>query len=229
MKRKPDALEIIIGLTIVTALALLFFSRNQSSSLGVVIIDLDEISRRLGRDVIMNQAVQRRQETLQKELQQVRTMLQETFNDKQQEYVDTHTEAQVNELRELKRQLDATIAQRNLQANQTLAAFGLQLNREFRDEVTPVARRVAVNQGAKIVVLDSPSVLLIADPSVDITEQVLVELEGRTSKLDGDHPAAQAAEPADNDQPNPLEPASPVVGTPEFNLPAVDDPKTTGP
>jgi len=229
MKRKPDALEIIIGLTIVTALALLFFSRNQSSSLGVAIIDLDEIGRRLGRDVIMNQAVQHRQATLQAELQQVGTMLQETFKAKRQECVDTPTEAQANELLELKRQLDAAIAQRKLQAHQTLEAFRLQLNREFLDEVTPVASRVAVNHGAKIIVLDRPSVLLIADPSVDITEQVLVELEGRTSKLDGDHPAAPAAEPADGDQRDPLELSPLELETSEFDLPAVDDPATRRP
>ena len=229
MKRKPDVLEIIIGITIVTALALLYFSRNQSSSQGVAIIDLDEIGRRLGRDEIMNQAVQRRQATLQAELQQVATMLQETFAARRQEYVDTLTEEQAKELLELKQQLDATIAQRKLQASQTLQAFRLQLNREFRNEVTPVARRIAVNQGAKIIVLDRPSVLLTADPSVDITEQVLVELEGRTSKLDGDHSAPPAAQPADSDQLDPLELSPPEVETSEFDLPGVDNPPTGGP
>jgi Skp family chaperone for outer membrane proteins len=214
MKRLPDTLEIIVVVTIVLVLVILFFFRGQSSSIGVATINIDQLHRRLGRDVIMNQALQRRQAALQSELQQVLGMLQQTLTAKQQEFGEAPTQEQAGELLALKRQLDAAIEQRKLQARQALDAFRLQLIREFRDEVVPVARRVAAGKGARLVLVDNPDFLLSADPSMDITEHVLAELAEHTRKPGRNQPAHQTREPSDTDTQELELPGTTVVPVP---------------
>jgi Skp family chaperone for outer membrane proteins len=61
------------------------------------------------------------------------------------------------------------------QAQQDLQKHRAELVAQFRDEIRPIARRVAQSRGLSVIVTKNDSVLYDFAPSADITEAVLAD------------------------------------------------------
>lgn len=143
---------------------------------GVALIDLEDAAKRLGRDVAITEELQSAGAVLGDQLAAAQKEFQEEFERQKQTVGDKPTPADTEKLTELGRNLNVQFQQKQQQAQQELAAKRLALVNRFREEVKPVAMKIAAARGLDVVLVKSDVVVLGNEPGVDITDEVVGEL-----------------------------------------------------
>jgi Skp family chaperone for outer membrane proteins len=154
---------------------------NQSASTSVpqgavAVIDLDAIASRLGSDKQIVDSIAQRQTSLSQQL----VDLAKSYNQQIEEKKKTLTEAPAE-------QADVTVASWQKQANANLNKVKQQaeadlkkhqatLIAQFREQIKPVARRVAQKRGLSVIVTKNDNVLYDVAPGADINEEVIADL-----------------------------------------------------
>ena len=154
---------------------------NQSASTSVpqgavAVIDLDAIASRLGSDKQIVDSIAQRQTSLSQQL----VDLAKSYNQQIEEKKKTLTEAPAE-------QADVTVASWQKQANANLNKVKQQaeadlkkhqatLIAQFREQIKPVARRVAQKRGLSVIVTKNDNVLYDVAPGADITDEVIADL-----------------------------------------------------
>jgi len=143
---------------------------------GVAFVDLEAAAKRLGRDTVITQelkdagsALGEQLSTTQKEYQAELERLRQTLGTKP-------SEADNLKLAELSRNLSLQFQQKQQQAQQELGNKRIALVNRFREEVKPIALKIASGKGLGAVLVKSDIVVLGSDPSLDITDDVVAEL-----------------------------------------------------
>ncbi len=157
---------------------------------GTAVLDLDAAAKRLGRDT-----------AILAELKEVEAPLREQLANSQkdfQEQIDTlktslgakPSEAGNQKLAELIRTLSQQFQQKQQQAQQELNTKRTALISRFREELKPVALKIATGKGLGIVQLKNDFAILANDPSLDITDEVVAELSSNASAASKPAPVA---------------------------------------
>lgn len=163
---------------------------------GPLVVDLVAVAKALGRDEVMEQQLQRAQDSLAAQLQAVGVDLQAQLKQHEAQLKEAGEKDAEDRLQALTREANRKLQQTQLAANQQAQAYRNQLIRSFQDEVRGVAREIAQGQGARVVV-SAEAGLLWFDPQVDITDEVIAALRARSQ-------AASKRPPSD---PGPADPA----------------------
>ena len=142
----------------------------------VAILDLDAVAKRLGRDVAIADQIKAEGETLASQLAKTKTELQSQLDSSAQALGDKPSDADKQKLVELGQSLNARLQSKQQEARQELSQKQLSLIQQFREEVKPIAQKIAAGKGMNTVLLRSDIVVLSADPSVDITDAVVAEM-----------------------------------------------------
>lgn len=143
---------------------------------GVAVIDLDAAAKRLGRDAAIVQELKDAGGTLGEQLTQTRKEFQEEFEKSKSALGSKPTEADTQKLAELERSLNAQLQQKQQQAQQEIAAKRVALVNRFREEVKPLAMKIASAKGLGVVLVKGDLTVLTNDPDLDITDAVVAEL-----------------------------------------------------
>jgi Skp family chaperone for outer membrane proteins len=152
-------------------------AQTSSTSNGTIaILDLDAVAKRLGRDVAIADQLKAENDTLVTQLGKTKDELQSQLDSSAQAIGDKPTDADKQKLVELGQSLNARLQAKQQEARQELSQKQLTLIRQFREEVKPVAQKIAAGKGMNTVLLRSDIVVLSADPSVDITDAVVAEM-----------------------------------------------------
>lgn len=188
-----------------------------SQAAAVAVVDLDQIAKRLGRDLDMNRSIEQASTSLNEQLQSIRDKLQSQYDEKLRATATSDDEAvrpastgaagpESDQPAALKRQLQQQLNQYELQAREKLAQHRAAVIERFRREVRPVAERVASARGAGIVVTKNDTVVFAVVPEADITEDVVKEMQRAASAPSGG--STSASEPASADDSSRSAPAS---------------------
>lgn len=176
MKRKLDLFEIVLGVLFLGGLAYLFLFSGKSSGAGVAVVDLDRVTTEIGRDVTITQALQQQKANLSSQLNNLQTSLQEALATKKKEFGESPTEEQLKALQDLEKENNSKVSQAEMQSQQSLSQLQQQLLNDLRDEVRPIAAEVARKRGALLVLIPNPAIVLSADNSIEITDDVIGKL-----------------------------------------------------
>lgn len=142
---------------------------------GVAVIDLDDVAKRLGRDVsisselkgagdLLSTKLGETQKGYQSELEKSRAALPETLSDEDNQ-----------KLLQLSQSLNQQFQSKQREAQEELNATRLALVNRFKEEVKPVAKKIALSRGLEVVILKS-ELILTALETVDITDEVVVTM-----------------------------------------------------
>ncbi len=165
---------------------------------GVAVIDLDEIARRLGRDLTLVKAIRDEQAAVNEEFRNLQSTLQQTYQRKKRELEagpgagQPNPDAPRQQLAELERQLNLQLNQAARNAQSEIKTREQRLIQQFRDDVKPVAREVAAARGLGVVVTKNESVLLDFDDAHDITADVAAKMRAAQQSA-ASKPAASVA------------------------------------
>jgi Skp family chaperone for outer membrane proteins len=170
---------------------------------GVALVDLTSVAKALGRDTQIAGEVQRNNQVMVADVLKNQKDLQAAFESEKAKLGANPTDEQKKALEkraaELNNQLRTTASQADLRARE----FQARLVTNFREEVRPVALKIAQARNAHIVMIVNDN-LLAADTSVDITNDVIAALRASGSALGATNMPAPAPAPA------PAAPAAPA-------------------
>lgn len=224
---------------LVSILALSGCQKMGSTAPNVAVIDLDRVATAMGWLDDMTRNLQNADAELRAQLDQILRNSLKAIEDAKKQVSDeaklTPDQIKmlntVKDLRELeslpltpkqRETLAGTLQQANAAWQQALNSYQqliqgrrAQLIMGYREKVRPIARRVATNRGMSVVFTFSDNLLYYDPKAVDITNEVIDELqksgEGRTPGVvaPAPRPAAPAAAPAPATPTTPAAPAAP--------------------
>jgi Skp family chaperone for outer membrane proteins len=142
---------------------------------GVAVVDLDDVAKRLGRDSAIVQELKDAGGPLNAQLTAAQKEYQTQFDRSKDSIGTKPSDADAQKLAELARNLSLQLQQKEREAQQALNDKRTALVVRFREEVRPVALKIAASKGLGVVILKSEAVLGTA-PGLDITDEVVSEL-----------------------------------------------------
>ena len=156
---------------------------------GAAIIDLEAAAKRLGRDVAILAELKEVGAPLRDQLTASQKDYQEQIDHLKTSLGTKPSEADKQKLAELARTLNQQFQQKQQQAQQELNAKRAELISRFREEVKPVALKIATSKGLGIVQIRNDLTILANDPGLDITDEVVAELSRTTSAFSSPAPS----------------------------------------
>ncbi len=151
-------------------------SPKENTTGRMAVIDLDRIAGALGRDDLMTQRLQEAVQQRQQNVTMVRDTLRAQLQQETARLGRNPTEAQKARLNQLTVAADTRMREVLARADQEGNELRTRLILEFREEVEPVARRVATRRGLSIVMVKQDHMLYI-NPEIDITDTVIDEIQ----------------------------------------------------
>jgi Skp family chaperone for outer membrane proteins len=143
---------------------------------GVALLDLDAAAKRLGRDVAIVQELKDAGDPLGNQLAAAQKQYQADFEKFKESIGNKPSDADSQKLAELGNKLNLQLQQKQQQAQQELNAKRVALVNRFREEIKPVALKIASGKGLGAVLLKSDVVVLCEESGLDITDEVVAEL-----------------------------------------------------
>jgi Skp family chaperone for outer membrane proteins len=142
---------------------------------AVAIIDLDEIARRIGSEQQIVSAIAQRQSALSRQLVDLAKSYSAQIEEQKKKLAP---EAENNQVRlaSWEQQATANLNQVKQRAEADLRSTRDQLVTQFRDQIKPVARRIARERGLSVIVTKNDSVVFDYTATADITDAVVDEL-----------------------------------------------------
>ena len=143
---------------------------------GAAVIDLDAVAKRLGRDVAILAELKEAGAPLRDQLAASQKDYQEQIDRLKTSLGAKPSEADKQKLTDLARSLNQQFQQKQQQAQQDMSTKKAALISRFREEVKPVALKIATGKGLGIVQLKNDLTILASEPALDITDEVVAEL-----------------------------------------------------
>lgn len=164
---------------------------NQSASTSapqgaVAVIDLDAIASRLGSDKQIVDSIAQRQTSLSQQLVDLAKSYTQQIEEKKKTLTEAPAEQADVTVASWQKQANANLNKVKQQAEADLKKHQAQLIAQFREQIKPVARRVAQKRGLSVIVTRNDNVLYDVAPGADITDEVIADLIAAS-------PAASAA------------------------------------
>lgn len=150
------------------------------------VIDLDGVARGLGRDVVLREQLSSASKRLHGKLSDLASNLRERLEEEKGKLGEQPSEAAQEAFRKAAGEARAELQRQEALARQQTQRYQLRLVKQFREEVLPVARRIAQARGARVVIIKSS--VLWYDPSTDITPYVVEAM--RTAHTDPQPPSS---------------------------------------
>jgi Skp family chaperone for outer membrane proteins len=148
---------------------------------GAAIIDLDAAAKRLGREAAILAELKEAGAQLKDQLTASQKDYQEQIDHLKTSLGTKPSEADKQKLAELARSLNQQFQQKQQQAQQELNTKRGALIGRFREEIKPVALKIATSKGLGIVQIRNDITILANDPGLDITDEVVAEVSRTTS------------------------------------------------
>ncbi len=143
---------------------------------GVALVDLDDVAKRLGRDVVIVQELKDASGPLKDQLAAAQKDLQTQFDRTKDAIGSKPSDTESQKLADLGNNLNLQLQQKQQQAQQELNTKRAALVTRFREELKPVALKIASSKGLGVVLVKSDMVVLGSQPGLDITDEVVAEL-----------------------------------------------------
>jgi len=160
-----------------------------------VVVDVVAVAKALGRDDVFREQMQQVNQRLNEQLQEIQKNLQEQVNAKKAEFGEEPTEEQTQQLQQLAAAANQRLAQARFVAQQRQTQVSGALGNQFRDEIKPIAEKIAGEMGASIAVMNTNN-LLWYDTESDITGKVIDQLRAKQTQTQTQNTEEQATEPA---------------------------------
>ncbi len=200
--KNPLPLRISGALAALSLFALASAANAQQG--GVAVLDIDKVAQTMGVEDNVKNALAEIETNLNAQLRTIQTELQARFDNVRSQVGPQPTQDQAQQLAQINGQLTQQLTQSRTQAQSQLNAKQFELVTQFRDEVKPVALKIAESKGLSVVITPDQSLFAFSE-SVDITEAVTAEMK----KIMPDQKPA-AAKPADDAAAPAADPAAPA-------------------
>jgi Skp family chaperone for outer membrane proteins len=152
---------------------------------SVAVVDVDAVAKQLGVDAAVERQIKDAETSLNSQLGALQASLRKQYEDKSKELLAPqdnlalpHADpmAAKQQLAEFEKRLNQQLLQAQQTARNNFSVYRSNLLQSFRNEVAPVAKKIAKEHGCGVVLTKNEAVLLAFDESHDITSAVVEEL-----------------------------------------------------
>ncbi len=176
---------------------------------AVVILNVSEVARATGEDAIIRQRAEAGQQEVILQLQQLAQELEANLAAEEEKAGIAPSEADARRLLQLEQDARQQVGQAQQQAQAQVQQLQADLVMEFRDALLPIARRLAEERGASLVLTQDGNVFWAAD-GVDITADVIAAWQAQPGAAEEAAAEPAAAVPAEV-EPQAAESAEPAA------------------
>ncbi len=163
-----------------------------AQTVGVAVIDLDQVARELGSDKQIGAAIKQRQDALNKKLVGLANSYVEQLN-QHREQAENKPEVSAVSLAQYEQKANQNLGAAKRQAQVNLTQHRKQLVAQFRQAVRPAARAVANERGLGVILTKQEGMMFDCSRECDITAAVVMRLKQSAST----QPPEVATTPAD--------------------------------
>lgn len=142
----------------------------------VAVVDLDKIATAIGRDKVINTRVQEFAKEQEKKLTQLRDELRAQLAEEKKKLGDSPNDQDRKKLSRLAENSEIRLRQQIAKVEKVADKLQIKLVLDFKQEVTPYARRVATARCMGIVMIKQNDLMFINSVS-DITDAVIDDLQ----------------------------------------------------
>lgn len=219
---KNHIITAIIGLSLfLTACDMGKKQENSSTPASpVAILDIDLVAEKTGHKQKINETLQKLRNDLETELKGMQAQLRTKLEDSKGKLGDKPTSEQQQELAQMLGK-----AQQEFQTLQKMASTSFkkqqtELVKELRNKIQPIAMDIAKSRGIKIVLLRSDALILAHDSSIDITNEVVNEVNRTAPAAPAMETAAPVTDMAPATEAMPVTDVTPTIDMPVISAPA---------
>ncbi len=186
---------------------------DAASGGGVGVIDLGVIISSLGRDQAMDQRLQEIMQALDQQLEQTKQKFQAELQAQEQQLGPDASAEQRQAFQRLVQQTSSRFQMQMQRAQEISQSAQSMMMEQVRHEVQPIAQRIARAKGLRVVLLQTPMVLL-AEPEADLTQDVIAAMQA--SGIGASQPPLPPLPPLEGsvDQPGQAGQPTPMAPTP---------------
>lgn len=152
---------------------------NFQSSPDSVILDLDAIAKATGQAETIKQQIEIANKELNTQLTTISNQLNEQLLEEKNKMGKKPSKTDKQNLEKLTIQANQKMQQAKAIATQKSQQYRAALILQLRDNVKPIAEKIASKRGAKIV-LTSNNTMVWFDPEIDITDEVIAEIRANS-------------------------------------------------
>lgn len=196
----------IFAAVLTSCCACLAISWAMQPRTGVAVVDLDEVSRLLGRQSVMQQSLQTKTEEAQQKLTAIEQNAVTQLEEARRALGSTPTKEQAQKFQKLQQSASLQFNQIKQKAEQEVSGHRQQLVAQFREQARPIVSKIAKDRGFSTVMTRNEMFLFSYEQTVDITADVAkamaalpapqVAAPAAAARAPSENPAAQAAAPA---------------------------------
>jgi len=139
---------------------------------GVAIVDLDEVSKQLGRRTTMQQSLQEKTQQTQQKLAAIEQNAVSQLEEARRALGKTPTPEQAQKWQKMQQSASLQLNQLKQKAEQELSGHRQQLVAQFREQARPIAARIAKEHGFSTVMTRNDTFVFSYEQTVDITDEV---------------------------------------------------------
>lgn len=201
----------ILAAVLTSCCACLAITWATQPRVGVAVVDLDEVSKRLGRQTEMQQSLQERTELTKQKLTAIEQNAVAQLQEARRSLGGSPTAEQAQQFQKMQQSASLQLNQLKQKAEQEVSGHRQQLISQFREQARPIVARVAKEHGFATVITRNDMFLFSYEQAVDITDEVARLMTAATPAA---APAATKSAwpaPAKESVKEPAAPAKPVV------------------
>jgi len=162
----------IAAAVLTSCCACLAISWSTQPRAGVAVVDLDEVSRLLGRRDIMQQSLQEKAEQTQQKLTAIEQNAVGQLEEARRALGTAPTQEQAQKFQKMKQSANLQFNQIKQKAEQEISGHRQQLVAQFRDQARPIVEKIARDHGFSAVMTRNETFLFSYEQTVDITSEV---------------------------------------------------------
>jgi len=143
-----------------------------------VILDLDAIANATGHAATIKQQIEKANKDLNSQLKTISSKLNEQFADEKKKISKKPTVTDKRNMDQLALQANQKMQQAKALASQKSQQYQAALIQQLRQNVQPIAEKIARAQGANIVLTSNNSMIWF-NPVIDITDEIIAEMRAQ--------------------------------------------------
>jgi len=184
----------VLAAVITSCCVCLTISWATQPRIGVAVIDLDEVSKQLGRQATMQQSLQEKAQVAQKALAAIEQDAVTQLQEARRTLGDSPTKEQAQKFQKMQQSATLQFNQLKQKAEQEVSGHRQQLVSQFREQARPVVARVAKEHGFSTVITRNDMFLFSYEQTVDITSEVVQAMLKDSSSTSTAAPAPKSAQ-----------------------------------
>lgn len=149
---------------------------------GVAVVDLDVLAKELGKQDEIDRLLKHKRLEYSQHLATLQAKYEKHIAAKTKEYGETPNVDQIRVLNTIKQTAVIKYGQEKQAVRIGIQQYRLELVKELRSQVAPIAEKIAEERGFDVVIPNDKSLLLSVRPKADITKDVIARMKKQQPK-----------------------------------------------